>query len=151
MIQCPETHLFCKECILSYASTLLGSHDPNIRCMHESGCIAAIPASELMRFLPAPMMTLWERLKQKQDLEAAGLEGWEECPFCEWGCVMEMSVLEERLFRCRDQNVCGAVSCRRCKRMVSFRSSFFLVTSDVRAQDHLPKTCKGTTSPVILC
>lgn len=78
-----------------------------------------------MRFLPAKMMALWERLQQKRDLEEAHLEGWEECPFCEWGCVMEMDVLEERLLRCGDVDICGVISCRMCKRVVG--GSFLFV------------------------
>ncbi|KAG5351495.1 hypothetical protein C0989_006230 [Termitomyces sp. Mn162] len=87
MIQCPETHLFCMTCMRSYASTLLGTHDPNIKCMDQSGCKALIPPSELKRFLPEKLMTLYERVKQRKEVEAAGLEGLEECPFCEWGII----------------------------------------------------------------
>jgi E3 ubiquitin-protein ligase RNF216 len=113
MIQCPEAHLFCKSCMTSYASTLLGSHDTNINCMHQSGCTVAISRSELQRFLPKKLMNLWERLTQRKEVQAAGLDGWEECPFCEWGCVIENA--EEKLFRC---DGCGVVSCRGCKKIV---------------------------------
>ncbi|KAH0579736.1 hypothetical protein H2248_002574 [Termitomyces sp. 'cryptogamus'] len=123
MIQCPETHLFCMTCMRSYASTLLGTHDPNIKCMDQSGCKALIPPSELKRFLPEKLMTLYERVKQRKEVEAAGLEGLEECPFCEWGCVIENP--EEKLLRCGNLDACGAVSCRQCKKL-----------------DHLPKSCK---------
>ncbi|KAG6902929.1 hypothetical protein C0995_009320 [Termitomyces sp. Mi166 len=107
MIQCPETHLFCMTCMRSYASTLLGTHDPNIKCMDQSGCKALIPPSELKRFLPEKLMTLYERVKQRKEVEAAGLEGLEECPFCEWGCVIENS--DEKLLRCGNADACGAM------------------------------------------
>ncbi|KAF5376094.1 hypothetical protein D9615_007750 [Tricholomella constricta] len=123
MVQCPETHLFCAPCMTSYASTLLGTHDPNIKCMDQSGCTVLIPASELKRFLPEKLMALWERVKQRKEVEAAGLEGLEECPFCEWGCVIENP--DEKLLRCGNMEGCGAVSCRGCKKL-----------------DHLPKSCK---------
>ncbi|GLB44121.1 putative in Between Ring fingers [Lyophyllum shimeji] len=124
IVQCPETHLFCVSCMTSYASTLLGTHDPNIKCMDQSGCSALIPASELRRFLPKKLMELWERVKQRKEVEAAGLEGLEECPFCEWGCVIENE--DEKLLRCGNvEGGCGVVSCRKCKR-----------------PDHLPKSCK---------
>ncbi|KAF9468244.1 hypothetical protein BDZ94DRAFT_1154032 [Collybia nuda] len=123
MVQCPETHLFCIQCMNSYAGTLLGGHDPNIICIHQSGCKAAIPPSELRRFLSTKMMQLWERLKQRKEVEAAGLEGLEECPFCEWGCLIENE--DEKLFRCGNNETCGVVSCRGCKKL-----------------DHLPKSCK---------
>ncbi|KAG5641929.1 hypothetical protein DXG03_003955 [Asterophora parasitica] len=117
LVQCPETHLFCKGCMKSYAETLLGSHDPNIKCMDQSGCKALIPESELKRFLPEKLMALWERVKQRKDLEAAGLEDLEECPFCEWGCVIDNPY--EKLLRCGNLDICGAVSCRGCKKLVT--------------------------------
>ena len=116
MVQCPETHLFCSECMTTYASTLLGSHDPNIVCMDQSGCKAAIPASELHRFLPQKLIDLWERVKQRKEVELAGLEGLEECPFCDWSCVIENP--DEKLFRCENIDICGEVSCRSCKKAV---------------------------------
>lgn len=102
----------------NYASNLLGSHNTDIKCIHQSGCTLPIPASELSRCLPEKQMTLWERLKQKRELEKAGLDDWEECPFCDWGCVMEVSTLEQRLFRCENEEICGIVSCRTCKKQV---------------------------------
>ncbi|KAG6878056.1 hypothetical protein C0993_000379 [Termitomyces sp. T159_Od127] len=106
MVQCPETHLFCTTCMRKYASTLLGTHDPNIKCMDQSGCKALIPYSELKRFLPEKLMLLYERVKQRKEVEAAGLDGLEECPFCEWGCVIENP--EEKLLRCGNVEACGA-------------------------------------------
>ncbi|KAG6837047.1 hypothetical protein H0H93_015618 [Arthromyces matolae] len=123
MVQCPETHLFCMTCMRSYASTLLGTHDTNIKCMDQSGCKAPIPPSELKRFLSEKLMELYERVKQRQEVEAAGLANWEECPFCEWGCVIENE--QEKLFRCGNVEACGALSCRNCKKL-----------------DHLPRSCK---------
>lgn len=123
MVQCPEAHLFCTACMTSYASTLLGSHDTNIKCMHQSGCTVPIPRSELQRFLPKKLMDLWERLTQRKEVHAAGLDGWEECPFCEWGCVIENP--DEKLFRCENLDGCGVVSCRGCKKVVRISSVTF--------------------------
>ncbi|KDR78857.1 hypothetical protein GALMADRAFT_224109 [Galerina marginata CBS 339.88] len=126
MVQCPETHLFCSGCVSQYASTKLGEHDHTIVCMHESGCSQPFPASELRRILSSKLMDLYERVKQQKEIQAAGLEGLEECPFCEWKCVLEVSNEEEKLFRCGNEDGgCGVVSCRSCKKM-----------------DHLPKSCK---------
>ena len=64
-------------------------------------------------------MSLYERVKQQKEVEAAGLEGLEECPFCEWKCVIENE--QERLFRCgNEEGGCGVVSCRGCKKVVGF-------------------------------
>ncbi|RDB24555.1 hypothetical protein Hypma_008324 [Hypsizygus marmoreus] len=127
MVQCPETHLFCSTCVSSYAATLLGTHDPNIKCMHPSGCTLLLPESELRRVLPEKSLELWDRVRQRKALEAAKDDGLdvEECPFCDWACVVGRPFEEERLFRCGNEDVCGVVSCRGCKK-----------------PDHLPRTCK---------
>ena len=116
MIQCPEAHLFCTSCMVSYASTLLGEHNPNIVCMDQSGCKLLFPESELRRFLSPKLLELYERVKQRKDIEAAGLENLEECPFCEYKCVIDNEM--EKLFRCENAE-CGAVTCRTCKKPVS--------------------------------
>ncbi|ESK93036.1 ring finger [Moniliophthora roreri MCA 2997] len=123
MIQCEDGHLFCTECMTSYAEGLLGSHNVNIVCMDQSGCKLPFPVSELRRFLPEKLMELYERIKQRKEIEMAGIEGLEECPFCEYKCVIENK--EEKLFRCGNEENCGAISCRQCKK-----------------PDHLPKSCK---------
>ncbi|KAG2134049.1 uncharacterized protein EDB93DRAFT_1173254 [Suillus bovinus] len=126
MIQCPEAHLFCKSCMSSYASNLLGEHNPNIVCMDQSGCKLLFPQSELERFLTPKLLELYHRVRQHKDIEAAGLENLEECPFCDYKCVIENEM--EKLFRCENVD-CGAVSCRECKK-----------------PDHLPKSCKEVES-----
>ncbi|KAL5476607.1 hypothetical protein ACEPAI_3287 [Sanghuangporus weigelae] len=122
MVQCPDAHLFCKDCITSYAENQLGQHNPNIVCMDQSGCKLAFTDAELKRFLPAKLLELYERIKQAKEIEAAELDGLEECPFCEYKAVIDNP--DEKLFRCERED-CGAVSCRACKKA-----------------DHLPKSCK---------
>src|SRR5262245_198308 len=89
MIQCPDAHLFCPSCMTNYSSGLLGSHDDNIVCMDQSGCKLPFAESELKRFLTPKLMALYERVKQRKDIEAAGLEGLEECPFCDYKVIIE--------------------------------------------------------------
>jgi TRIAD3 protein (E3 ubiquitin-protein ligase RNF216) len=101
----------------SYASNLLGRLDPKINCIDRTGCAAAIPESELGRFLPEGMMKLWERVRQRVEIEAAGLGGLEECPFCDYAVILEDA--EDKLLRCNNTDVCGVVSCRACKKSVS--------------------------------
>ena len=117
MIQCPEAHLFCIECMSTYCETLLGSHDSNVVCMDQSGCKQPFPESELRRFLAPKLLALYDRVKQRKEIEAAGLENLEECPFCDYKVVIDNP--EEKLFRCENAE-CGAVTCRACKKAVSF-------------------------------
>ena len=119
MIQCPDAHLFCKTCMMSYAETKLGEHDANILCMDQSDCKLPFPESELRRLLTPKLLALYERIKQRKEIEAAGLENLEECPFCDYKVVIEND--QEKLFRCENAE-CGAVSCRKCKKLVRRRS-----------------------------
>jgi TRIAD3 protein (E3 ubiquitin-protein ligase RNF216) len=63
------------------------------------------------------MMKLWERVKQRKEIEAAGLSGLEECPFCDYAVIIEDK--EDKLLKCGNLDVCGVVSCRGCKKSVS--------------------------------
>ena len=133
MVQCPEAHLFCVSCMTTYSETLLGAHDPKIVCMDQSGCKLAFPESELRRFLSPKLIQLYERVKQQKEIESAGLDNLEECPFCDYKVVIENE--QEKLFRCENAE-CGAVSCRSCKQVVSrslvVRLSVFALTCILR-------------------
>ncbi|KAJ3781897.1 hypothetical protein GGU11DRAFT_221731 [Lentinula aff. detonsa] len=131
MTQCPDAHLFCSECMSSYTENLLGAHNVNINCMDQSGCKLPFPESELRRFLSDKLWELYQRVKQRKEIEMAGLEGLEECPFCEYKCVIENP--DEKLFRCGNEETCGAITCRQCKKM-----------------DHLPKSCKELEEDKVL-
>ena len=100
----------------TYASTRLEMHDSTIHCIDRSGCNMPIPESELRRFLPEEMMNLWERVKQRNEIQAAALEDLEQCPFCDYSVVIENP--EEKLLICGNEDVCGIVSCRTCKKPV---------------------------------
>lgn len=115
MIQCPEMHLFCTDCMCRYAENLLGGNDARIVCMDQDGCKEAFPESELLRFMPPKLYALYERVKLRKELEAAGLDNLEECPFCEYKIIIENP--EEKLFRCQNSE-CSAISCRQCKQSV---------------------------------
>ena len=116
MIQCPEAHLFCRDCMCHYAETKLGEHDIKINCMDQSGCKAPFPESELRRFLSDKLLALYDRVKQNKEIEAAGLENLEECPYCDYKVVIDNP--DEKLFRCENAD-CLAVTCRACKKPVS--------------------------------
>ena len=118
MVQCPDAHPFCTTCISTYASTQLGTHNSNLTCIHPSSCYLPFPTSELKRILSVKLFELYERLEQQKEIKQAGLVGLEECPFCEWKCVVE-DLTEGNLFPCgNEEGGCGVVSCRGCKKLV---------------------------------
>jgi TRIAD3 protein (E3 ubiquitin-protein ligase RNF216) len=83
--------------------------------MDTSGCKARFSETELRRVLDPKLMALYDRLAARADLDKAGIEGLEECPFCEYRCVIDND--QEKLFRCRRME-CMQVSCRACKKSV---------------------------------
>ncbi|KAH0579678.1 hypothetical protein H2248_002522 [Termitomyces sp. 'cryptogamus'] len=100
------------------ASNLLGSHNPDIRCIDQSGCTSPLSISELQRFLSPKMMDLWERAERAQSrraLESACLENLYYCPFCDWACIIEGEMTG--ILICRNKSVCGRSSCIRCGKL----------------------------------
>ena len=101
--------------MVAYASNLLGEHNFKIVCIDQSGCKLPFTDSELERFLTPRLLSLYEKVKQVKEIEMAGLDGLEECPYCEFKVVIDNP--NERLFRCQNEE-CGAVTCRECKKPV---------------------------------
>ncbi|KAH8993255.1 hypothetical protein EDB86DRAFT_2929485 [Lactarius hatsudake] len=124
MAQCTDTHLFCKSCVTSYVSTQLGEQNSDLRCMDLSGCKMTFPDSELRRILTEKLFGLYEDIRQRRDIEQAGIEGLEECPFCDFRVVMDVDFDQDKLLRCQNED-CEKVSCRKCKK-----------------ENHLPKSCE---------
>ncbi|KAG8881459.1 hypothetical protein FRB98_004298 [Tulasnella sp. 332] len=122
MIQCPETHLFCKDCSKRNAAEALGQRKSAITCMDQSGCKLEFPQSELERFLDTKALELLDRIRADKAVAECGFESLDECPFCDFKCIIENE--QEKLFRCENED-CMAVTCRQCKR-----------------PDHLPKSCQ---------
>jgi E3 ubiquitin-protein ligase RNF216 len=120
MVQCPDGHMFCKACICAFSQERLGSRNAKIKCMDQDNCPLEISHGQLKLCLPAKLFTLYERIKQDEEIAAAGLDNLEECPFCDYKCVMENEM--ERLFHCMNED-CGEVSCRQCKKKVGRRPS----------------------------
>ena len=87
----------------------------------------------------------FEQLKQQKEIAEADLEGLEECPFCDYKCVMDVDKTREKLFICRNYDGgCGAISCRECRHPVRYGSPSPLFTlTGYLLQDHSPKSCKG--------
>ncbi|ELU38545.1 IBR domain-containing protein [Rhizoctonia solani AG-1 IA] len=113
MIQCPDAHLFCRDCARRSAEECIGNRKTELLCMDQSGCKQAFAESEIQRFLSDKSLELWHRIKQEKEIELAQIDGLESCPFCSYAVVIENE--EERLFRCENSS-CGIVSCRKCKK-----------------------------------
>lgn len=89
--------------------------------MDTSDCTEEFTEHTLRKVLPEKTMSLYHRIRQAADLEAAQIDGLESCPFCPFAMVIEN--VHERLFTCFNPE-CRKVTCRQCKRL-----------------DHLPRRC----------
>ena len=64
-------------------------------------------------FVPLPHLNPHVPLRTRSPTKRAGLEGLEECPWCEWKCVMEARRDQYPLSRCGNE---GVMSCRLCRK-----------------------------------
>jgi TRIAD3 protein (E3 ubiquitin-protein ligase RNF216) len=86
--------------------------------MDLSGCKMTFPDSELRRILPEKLFGLYDHIRQRREIELAGLEGLEECPFCDFKVVIDVDFEEDKVLRCQNEE-CLKISCRKCKEEVS--------------------------------
>lgn len=119
-IQCAGGHLFCKTCAQRYVESRLAGDTgvPQLRCPSTDGCQALLTRSELLRVLSQDLYDKYEKLLEKASIEAVklhgGLEGLEQCPFCDFAMEMNLPPEENRIFVCLNEQ-CGKESCRLCK------------------------------------
>ncbi|KAI1973127.1 hypothetical protein LOZ53_004148 [Ophidiomyces ophidiicola] len=120
-----EAHFFCASCIKSNVKTQIGYMRYEIDCMDMSQCNAGFSRATLAEVLDDSLLKKLDELRQRDDIVKAGLDGLEECPFCEFKAIYP-PIEENREFRCLNSN-CERVSCRSCKSV-----------------SHIPKTCEET-------
>ncbi|KAF5313367.1 hypothetical protein D9611_008594 [Ephemerocybe angulata] len=115
--RCPKSHAFCHACVEGYAATRLGEQQYDIPCMYsgQDKCPTSFSPSTLEMILSRPLLILYARLRQQKELKEACIDGLEECPFCDYACVMEVTLQEAPTFVCQNVEQCGQVSCRICR------------------------------------
>ncbi|KAE8140637.1 hypothetical protein BDV38DRAFT_240056 [Aspergillus pseudotamarii] len=118
-------HFFCFRCIRKTAETQIGMMRYKLECLDMSDCKAKFARDYLKKALGSSLMGKLDDLQQQDEVEQAGLEGLESCPFCDFKGICP-PVEEDREFRCCNPS-CETVSCRLCK-----------------GKSHIPKTCDET-------
>jgi TRIAD3 protein (E3 ubiquitin-protein ligase RNF216) len=117
-----SVHFFCFTCIQKTAKTQIGLMKYKLQCLDTSECKATFARWQLGEALGPSLMGKLDHLQQQDEIEQAGLDGLENCPFCDFKAICP-PVEEDREFRCYNPS-CEAVSCRLCK-----------------DKSHIPKTC----------
>lgn len=92
-------------------------------CPATIDCKAPFSRSELKRFLGETAFERLEKLQQLEDIQAAGLDDLDECPFCDFKAECPPIEIDKE-FRCQNES-CGKTSCRLCK-----------------LETHIPLTCE---------
>jgi TRIAD3 protein (E3 ubiquitin-protein ligase RNF216) len=85
--------------------------------MSTSGCKSIFSRPEIERFVDPPMLKRLDNLHFISGTRnIPGLEGMEECPFCDFKALMDPITADEETlwFTCMSKG-CGKYSCRKCK------------------------------------
>ena len=125
VVQCDAdaAHSFCFGCVSGLAETQVGLMKHEMKCMDGSACSANLSWSAIAKAVDIKTFDRLEFNKQQAEIIAAGLEGLEKCPFCDFQAICD-DVEVDPVFACQNPE-CGVVSCRKC-----------------RLENHLPKTCE---------
>lgn len=107
-----DTHFFCNKCIELRASELIGAQKYELSCMDTSGCGSELSKEALARALPTKVFDKLAEIQQLAEIKAAGLDGLEQCPFCEYQAVCP-PVDTHTIFECLNPD-CEKASCRKC-------------------------------------
>ncbi|GAA5837490.1 hypothetical protein JCM11251_002121 [Rhodosporidiobolus azoricus] len=121
MTTCDLGCSFCKDCARMNAESQIGMRKYILPCMDTSGCTATFSEREAERFLSKKTIAALHKIRQEKEVDGAGIEGLEQCPFCPFAYIIENP--DERLFHCQ--------------------------RDDCRIKDHLPKTCKEVDEDAI--
>ena len=116
-------HFYCSSCIVSHADNQIGLMRYEMNCMHTDGCTAPLSTAGIAQAVPLKTFDRLALNQQQAEISAAGIEGLEQCPFCDFKAICE-PMEQNCIFDCQNLD-CGRTTCRRCKE-----------------DAHVPKTCK---------
>ena len=114
--------MFCQECIQRGSEVAIGEGKTQLRCLGQ--CDQDFKLATLQKALKPHIYAKWIKQIQAGELEQAGIEGLEQCPFCPFATIMESSPEENKVFSCQNPD-CGKESCRLC-----------------HEPSHIPKKCE---------
>jgi hypothetical protein len=116
-------HFFCFDCVSRLAESQIGAMKHEMNCMDGSGCKALLSIDGVGRAVPTKVVDKLAFYQQQAEISAAGIEGLEQCPHCEYKGICD-PIEEDSIFTCQNPD-CGKNTCRRCSEA-----------------SHLPKGCE---------
>lgn len=106
---CPKNCLFCGNCIRRSCEISFGEGKLNFSCLNN--CAEEFSLQTLKNILPPKMFSKIAQKKMIVEIKAAGIEGLEMCPFCDFASIPNET---DRIFKCFNPD-CMKESCRNCK------------------------------------
>ena len=100
MVQCPEGHLFCKECLERSIETLIGEGRSDVKCLSHFGCNESIPMCELERAVNPKALQRLFITESQNAVAVVNLPGLVKCHKCGFEATMDGS----GVFHCPECN-----------------------------------------------
>lgn len=107
MAQCPEGHLFCKECLNREVQTLIGEGRSEVRCLSHSGCDKIVSIDELTRCVDEKIVKQLFIIESQNAVAMANLPGLVKC----YKCGFEATIDDSATFHCPE---CQSDTCPGC-------------------------------------
>lgn len=107
MIQCADGHLFCRDCIKSYAKeAVFGSGNQSVlKCMDQE-CDCEFPQQMLEKVLDKRTLEKMEERQILENISKANVKNLYSCPFCDYKVIIP------------DNN--KVLECDKCQRVFTF-------------------------------
>lgn len=123
MVACNEGHLFCLDCLTTYAETQIFSQGNlgidkatkqpalELQCCHGDGCSAGFARASLSKALPSKVLQKYDEIQFQLSIDQAGLrDKMCQCPRCGYSADVPST---QRVFTCPIAE-CGFESCVEC-------------------------------------
>ena len=107
-----DLHFFCHECVSRLADNQIGAMKYEMLCMDGSGCKASLSVEGVAQAVSIKTVDRLAFNQQQAEIAAAGIDGLEQCPFCDFKAICE-PIEQDRIFNCQNPD-CERATCRRC-------------------------------------
>ncbi|XP_059149778.1 E3 ubiquitin-protein ligase RNF216-like [Physella acuta] len=111
MTSCPDAHIFCRECLVSYVQTAFSNMKTRFPCL-TGYCDQDVALTTLQTVLPSNLFSKIVRRIQEEEVLHAKLPDLVVCPFCPYATIMPDH--DDKVLKCLNPD-CLRESCRLCK------------------------------------
>ncbi|XP_022167896.1 ATP-dependent RNA helicase DEAH11, chloroplastic-like [Myzus persicae] len=109
VFSCPAGHMFCSACIKKGTEVAVGGSKVDIKCFADCG--EEFNLTMIKSIVDDKLYQRIMRLKQAQEIKAAGIEGLETCAFCDYSVILSPDL---KIINCLNPE-CKKETCRQCR------------------------------------